>query len=362
MPPSLSVTREGSCFQVGAFTVLASVTLCLLMIQRGDARTQTAQPRIAFAGWTLVAESCSMPDGLVEPGEPVSLSIALQNTGTASTSQQLIATLQASGGVLGPSGAQDYGRLSAGGPFVAREFSFTAASQPLGSTITLTLRLSDNGVNRGTVSTTIALGLMVRNADPGLCTTGFTASTPSPCRLTHCVSTRRPPFPVGNYTVICDTDAPSRFTLLLTVKDIEPPRITCPTGVAVGAANGASAVVTYPPVTASDNCQATVTCAPPSGSTFQLGTTAVNCTATDDSSNTANCAFNVTVNQEFGTPLPPSTASSDQKPGSVLAFPLFTSGAASPQSQNTRISITNTESSRQAFVHTVFYQRRLFRD
>jgi hypothetical protein len=295
-----------------------------------------------------------MPDGLVEPGEPVTLNVALQNTGTANTSQQLIATLQASGGVLSPSGAQDYGRLSAGGPPVAREFSFTAANQQLGSIITLTFRLSDNGVNRGTVSTTIALGLMERNADPGLCTTGFTASTPSPCRLTHCVSTRRPPFPVGNYTVICDTDAPSRFTLLLTVKDIEPPRITCPAGVTVGATNGASAVVTYPPVTATDNCQVNVNCTPPSGATFQLGTTAVNCTATDDSGNTDNCAFNVTVNQEFGIPLPPSVASSDQKPGSVLAFPVFTSGAASPQSQNTRIAITNIEPTRQAFVHLFF--------
>lgn len=340
--------------RLAALLVLASAALCLTLIQRSDARTQTAQPRIAFAGWTLVAESCTMPDGLVEPGEPVTLSIALQNTGTANTSQQLIATLQESGGVLSPSGVQDYGRLSAGGPPVARNFGFTAANQQLGTTITLTFRLSDSGVNRGTVSTTIALGLMVRNADPGLCATGFTASSPSPCHLTHCVSTRRPPFPVGNYTVICDTDAPSRFTLLLTVKDIEPPRIVCPAGVTAGAANGASAIVTYPPVTATDNCQATVNCTPPSGATFQLGMTTVNCTATDDSSNTANCAFNVTVNQEFGTPLPPSAASSDQKPGSVLAFPIFTSGAASPQSQNTRISITNTEPTHQAFVHLFF--------
>ncbi len=347
--------KPGFCLlRLAMLSALASAALCLTLIQRSDARTQTAQPRIAFAGWTLVAESCTMPDGLVEPGEPVTLSVALQNTGTVNTSQQLIATLQLSGGVLIPSGAQDYGRLSAGGPPVARNFNFTAANQPLGSIITLTFRLSDNGVNRGTVSTTIALGLMERNADPGLCTTGFTASSPSPCRLTHCVSTRRPPFPVGNYTVICDTDAPSRFTLLLTVKDIEPPLVNCPAGVTAGAANGASAIVTYPPVKATDNCQATVNCTPPSGSTFPLGVTPVNCTATDGSSNTANCTFNVTVNQEFGAPLPPSAAGSDQKPGSVLAFPVFTSGAASPQSRNTRMSITNTEPSRQAFVHLFF--------
>src|SRR5205085_4798302 len=148
--------------------------------------------------------------------------------GMANTSQQLIATLQASGGVTSPSAAQNYGRLVAGGPPVEREFTFTAAAQPLGSTITLTLQFSDTGVNRGTATTTITLGLLLLNADPGVCATGFRTSSPSPCHLTHCVSSHRPPFPVGNYTVICDTDAPSRFTLLLTVQDTEPPHITCP--------------------------------------------------------------------------------------------------------------------------------------
>ena len=37
-------------------------------------------------------------------------------------------------------------------------------------------------------------------------------------------------------------------------------------------------------------------CLPASGSAFAKGTTAVTCTATDSSGNTASCAFNVTVN------------------------------------------------------------------
>ena len=64
--------------------------------------------------------------------------------------------------------------------------------------------------------------------------------------------------------------------------------------------------------------------------------------------------FNVTIKQEFGNPLPPGTASSDQKAGSVLAFPVFTSSAIAPQAQNTRLSITNTEPTRQAYVHLFF--------
>lgn len=351
---SLPVGPDFRLLRFVALAILAVGTFCLTLIQSSDARTQTAQPRIVVAGWTMTAESCTMPDGLIEPGEPVTLSIALQNIGTANTSQQLVATLQGSGGVTLPSASQNYGRLTAGGPPVEREFSFTAAAQQLGSTITLTFQFSDNGVNRGTATTTATLGLLLLNADPGVCATGFRTSSPSPCHLTHCVSTRRPPFPVGNYVVICDTDAPSRFTLLLTVRDIEPPRIICPTGVITTASNGTSAVITYPPVTATDNCQATVACTPPSGSTFQVGTATVNCTATDASNNTANCAFSVTVRQEFGEPLSPSTASSDQKAGSVLAFPVFTSSATSPQVQNTRLSITNVEPTRQAFVHLFF--------
>jgi len=344
-----------SLLRLAIFSISTGLLLFFLLMQRSDASAQNSQPKIVIAGWTLIAEDCRMPDGLVDPGETVTLNIALQNTGGMNTSQQLVATLQASGGVNSPGGSQDYGRLSAGGPPVSRSFSFTAAAQPLGTTITLTMQISDSGVNRGAASASIALGLLLLDADPGLCQTGFNPPrSPSQCILTHCVSTRRPPFPVGNYTVICDTDAPSRFTMLLTVRDTQSPTITCSTGVTATAANGLSTIVNYAPPTATDNCQVNVNCSPPSGSTFPVGTTAVNCLASDNSGNTTACAFNVTVKDEFGQPIPPGPASSDQKTGSVLAFPVFTSNATSPQSQNTRISITNTEPDRAIFVHLFF--------
>lgn len=344
-----------SLLRLAIFSISTSLLLFFLLMQRSDASAQNSQPKIVIAGWTLIAEDCRMPDGLVDPGETVTLNIALQNTGGTNTSQQLVATLQASGGVNSPGASQDYGRLSAGGPPVSRSFSFTAAAQPLGTTITLTMQISDGGVNRGTASASIALGLLLLDADPGLCQTGFNPPrSPSQCILTHCVSTRRPPFPVGNYTVICDTDAPSRFTMLLTVRDTQSPTITCSTGVTANAANGVSTIVNYALPTATDNCQVSVNCSPPSGSTFPVGTTAVNCLASDNSGNTTACAFNVTVKDEFGQPIPPGPASSDQKAGSLLAFPVFTSNATSPQSQNTRLSITNTEPDRAIFVHLFF--------
>ncbi len=86
--------------------------------------------------------------------------------------------------------------------------------------------------------------------------------------------------------------------VLFTTTDTTPPTITCPANVTVnGAAGQSSAVVTYPAPTASDNLggPVTVTCDRPSGSSFNVGTTLVTCTATDQSGNPKSCSFNVTV-------------------------------------------------------------------
>jgi HYR domain-containing protein len=80
--------------------------------------------------------------------------------------------------------------------------------------------------------------------------------------------------------------------------------IQCPTDFAVCNDQGqCSAIVGYV-VTASGNCPPfTVVCNPTAGSTFPIGTTTVNCTATDSSSGSASCSFNVTVNDCEGPSL-----------------------------------------------------------
>ena len=51
-------------------------------------------------------------------------------------------------------------------------------------------------------------------------------------------------------------------------------------------------------VTSTDNCSTpVVVCVPPSGSTFPLGTTTVNCTATEASGNNAPGSFPVRVGE-----------------------------------------------------------------
>ena len=78
--------------------------------------------------------------------------------------------------------------------------------------------------------------------------------------------------------------------------DSTPPVLTVPETISMNATSPAGTQVTYT-VAAIDNVDPnpTVTCTPPSGSTFQIGTTTVNCTATDASGNTANASFTVHV-------------------------------------------------------------------
>lgn len=100
-------------------------------------------------------------------------------------------------------------------------------------------------------------------------------------------------FPLGTTLVTCrayDSQANVGIgTFNVTVSN--GPVLTLPADITAEATSAAGAAVSYT-VTATDN--ATINCAPASGSTFALGTTAVNCTATAVTGTTSG-SFNVTV-------------------------------------------------------------------
>ena len=123
--------------------------------------------RILPAGFTIQAEGCVPTNGAIDPGESVTLNLALKNTGSG-TSTNLVATLLANGGVTTLGNPQNYGALAGGGASVSRPFSLTATGA-CGSTVTLTLSLQDGPTNWGTVTYSLLLGrpvtLLTENFD-----------------------------------------------------------------------------------------------------------------------------------------------------------------------------------------------------
>jgi uncharacterized repeat protein (TIGR01451 family) len=159
---SVAITNvlQSPIIQPGGRPIVLSSTFSVFG-QPGDANTnnnvvtvqnvaETPTVTIVPVSATLVSQSGSVLNGAVNPGETVGVELFLQNTGNVSTTN-LVATLQATGGVLLPSGYQTYGALAPGAPPVAGSFSFTANSTN-GGTVVATLALQDGSANLGTVS------------------------------------------------------------------------------------------------------------------------------------------------------------------------------------------------------------------
>jgi hypothetical protein len=143
---------------------------------------------------------------------------------------------------------------------------------------------------------------ITKSTDPNQCsavvTYNATANDNCPGATVVCSPASGSTFPKGVTTVNCTaTDTSSNTascSFTVTVNDTQAPTIVCPPNQSVTAFGPTP--VSYPPPTTSDNCPGTtVVCSPASGSTFPVGTTTVNCTATDTSGNMASCSFTVTV-------------------------------------------------------------------
>ena len=113
-------------------------------------------------------------------------------------------------------------------------------------------------------------------------------------------------FPLDGTSVSCVTsDASGNSSdpsiLVVTVEDTTPPSLAPLAGISADATSDSGAVVGYPLPTASDavDPEPRVSCNPPSGSTFPLGSTSVSCVATDASGNRSDPrSFRVTILSE----------------------------------------------------------------
>jgi hypothetical protein len=116
----------------------------------------------------------------------------------------------------------------------------------------------------------------------------------------NCTPSSGSTFPVGTTNADCSATDNAGNTasgsFKITVQDTTPPILSLPSDITAEATSSSGAVVSFS-ATASDIVDVTVAviCTPASGSTFPLGTTNVDCSATDNAGNTASGSFNVTV-------------------------------------------------------------------
>jgi hypothetical protein len=141
-------------------------------------------------------------------------------------------------------------------------------------------------------------------------------------------------FPLGQTTVTCtardaagNTSAAQSFSV--TVQDTTPPSLELPANITAEADSAAGKTVTYS-AGATDAVSGSLpaSCTPPSGSTFPLGTTTVNCSATDGAGRTATGGFTVTVSDNaaptfFGVATDRQIEANGPA-GSVVNYPLPT--------------------------------------
>ncbi|XP_077996691.1 uncharacterized protein LOC144449999 [Glandiceps talaboti] len=125
-----------------------------------------------------------------------------------------------------------------------------------------------------------------------------TGTTPS----VACSPSSGDTFSSGANTVTCTaTDASNNqgtCTFTVTVQDTTPPGVTCPADLAlVSVLRTMNVPFSVEPATDNSGTVPEVTCNPSSGSTFNVGSTTVTCTATDAAGNEDTCTFTVAVEE-----------------------------------------------------------------
>ena len=185
------------------------------------------------------------------------------------------------------------------------------------ATCTFTVTVNDNQ------APTVTCPANISGVPAGVVTyTTPTANDNCPGATVVCSPASGSSFPAGTTTVTCTATDAANLTgsCTFTVTATNPCTITCPANQVAWTA-ATTATVTYPAPTTVGTC-GTVTCTPPSGSSFNVGTTTVTCSTTVGPS----CSFTVTVNR--------------LTLGASLADPLACSG---PGNQvNGSFSATNT--------------------
>ncbi|MGD0196567.1 MAG: HYR domain-containing protein [Solirubrobacteraceae bacterium] len=178
-------------------------------------------------------------------------------------------------------------------------------------TTTVSCSATDGAANTATATFTVTVTPVLTITTPANITTAATSSAGATVNYTTtfsdsestisssgCSPSSGATFPIGTTTVNCSaSDAIGDNTTATFTVTITPiVTITVPSKITVAATGATGASVDYT-VTFSDS-ESTISssgCSPSSGATFPIGTTTVQCSATDNDGNTSTNSFEVTV-------------------------------------------------------------------
>lgn len=128
-------------------------------------------------------------------------------------------------------------------------------------------------------------------------------------------------FPIGTTTVSCLGSEGSTGSFFVRVADTTPPVISAPFDFTIVTTSPSGEPVSYS-VSARDLVDGSVpvTCTPPSGSTFPIGTTTVTCSASDSRGNSASRSFRITMATAPGPVNPDIIAEATGPDGAAVMF------------------------------------------
>lgn len=119
--------------------------------------TEANVPVLAVENYSLLSENGEPANGLIDPGETVTVLVGLKNLGSADA-MNVNALLMAGKGVQLPGGSGQYGEVKTGGAVATQAFTFTAGAA-CGDLLLPTFRIMDSGFDLGTVSVSVPVGI-----------------------------------------------------------------------------------------------------------------------------------------------------------------------------------------------------------
>ncbi len=170
-------------------------------------------------------------NGVLDPGETVTVSLGAKNVGgpgTVCTTAALTGTLQVSGGVTNPSAPQAFGIVCSNGTATFRNFIFRVdPALPCGSKVTASLKMLDGVIDYGTLQYT------------------FTVGSTIPSSVQNFDSVTAPALPAGWSTISAGVGAPAVTST--TFSDTPPNNIFLVSASNVGLSEVTSAPISIPP-------------------------------------------------------------------------------------------------------------------